>query len=67
MFSFCHKAHIPWLLPNVPPTGREIKVVLIVVASFCAGRIVNQNIYWDQADVLVQAGVLNPELVPKMN
>ncbi|KAJ5585413.1 uncharacterized protein N7459_005213 [Penicillium hispanicum] len=66
MFSFLHTAEVPWLLPGVQPTNREIKVVIVVVASFCGGRIVSQNIHWDQADVLVQAGILAPTLVPKM-
>ena len=62
--SFRHSVEVPWLLPGVKPTNRDIKVVIIVVASFCAGRIANQNIYWNQADVLVQAGLLDPRLVP---
>ncbi|KAJ5102796.1 hypothetical protein N7532_003325 [Penicillium argentinense] len=66
-FSFVHTAEVPWLLPGVSPTLREIKVVIVVVASFCADKIVNQSLYWDQADVLVQAGILDPALVPKMS
>lgn len=65
-FSFRHSVEMPWLLPGVKPTNRDIKVTIVIVASFCAGRIVNQNIYWDQADVLVQAGLLDPSLVPKV-
>lgn len=62
--SFRHTAEIPWLLPGVAPTNRDISVIVVVVASFVADRITKQNIYWDQADVLVQAGVLDSGLVP---
>ncbi|KAJ5635600.1 uncharacterized protein N7484_008913 [Penicillium longicatenatum] len=65
-FSFCHSAEVPWLLPGVQPTGRDISVNIVVVACFRAERIVRQSLYWDQADVLVQAGVLDSRLVPKM-
>ncbi|KAF3400054.1 hypothetical protein F1880_008294 [Penicillium rolfsii] len=67
LFTFCHSKEVPWLLPRVPPTNRDIQVVVVVVASFFADRIVHQSLYWDQADVLVQAGLLDPDLVPKMN
>lgn len=65
-FSFCHTAEVPWLLPGVQPTDRDISVNIVVVACFRADRIVRQSLYWDQADVLVQAGVLDSKLVPKM-
>lgn len=65
-FSFRHTAEIPWLLPGVSPTNRQIQVVLVVVASFCSNKIVHQSLYWDQANVLVQAGLLDPGLVPQM-
>lgn len=64
--SFRHTAKVPWLLPGVAPTNRDINVVVVVVASFVADRITKQNLYWDQADVLVQAGVLDPGLVPRV-
>ncbi|KAJ5972486.1 Riboflavin kinase domain bacterial/eukaryotic [Penicillium vulpinum] len=64
LFSCRHTAEIPWLLPSVPPTDREIKVIVVVVASFSASQITRQSIYWDQAGVLVQVGLLDPRLVP---
>lgn len=63
--SFSHTAEVPWLLPGVQPTNRDINVKVVVVASFCADKIVHQSLYWDQADVLVQAGILDPTLVPQ--
>jgi hypothetical protein len=59
-----HTEEIPWLLPGVPPTGRSIRILLIMTASFLAGKIARHNIYWDQASVLVQVGLLDPALIP---
>jgi hypothetical protein len=65
--SFRHTAEIPWLLPGVTPTDREVQVVIVVVASFCAGCIESQRVYWDQASVLVQVGLLDGGLLPSVN
>lgn len=67
LFTFCYRKEVPWLLPRVLPTNHDIQVVIVVVASYFADQIVHQSLYWDQADVVVQAGVLDPDLVPKMN
>lgn len=64
LFACRHTAEVPWLLPGVSPTDREIKVIIVVVASFSAGQITRQSLYWDQAGVLVQVGLLDPGLVP---
>ncbi|KAE8147217.1 hypothetical protein BDV25DRAFT_142973 [Aspergillus avenaceus] len=64
LLTFTHTEEIPWLLPNVPPTDKEVRVVIIMSASSIAGKLARQNIYWDQASVLVQIGLLDPNLVP---
>ena len=64
LFCCRHTDEIPWLLPGVSPTGRDIKVIVVVVATFSAGHIIHQSLYWDQAGVLVQVGLLDPRLVP---
>lgn len=64
MFSCRHTAEIPWLLPGVSPTDREIKVVVVVVAGFSAGKITSQSLYWDQASVLAQVGLIDHRLLP---
>ncbi|PYH84913.1 hypothetical protein BO82DRAFT_303839 [Aspergillus uvarum CBS 121591] len=63
-FSFTHSEEIPWLLPSVPPTGRPVRIALVMTASFCAGKVARLNVYWDQASVLVQIGLLDPAVVP---
>lgn len=64
LFACRHTAEIPWLLPGVSPTNREIKVIVVVVASFSGSQITRQSLYRDQAGVLVQVGLLDPGLVP---
>ncbi|KAF7593976.1 hypothetical protein BBP40_010373 [Aspergillus hancockii] len=64
LLTFTHTEEIPWLLPNVPPTGKQVRIVIIMSASFIAGRLSRHNIFWDQASVLAQIGLLDPNLVP---
>lgn len=62
--SFTHTTEIDWLLPGVPPTGRFVELVVAVVVGFVDGRISHEHIYWDQASVLVQVGLLDPAGLP---
>ncbi|KAL2853413.1 hypothetical protein BJY01DRAFT_244032 [Aspergillus pseudoustus] len=64
LLTFEHTEEIPWLLPNVPPTGRSVRIPVVMTASFLEGKIARHNIYWDQASVLVQIGLLDPGLIP---
>lgn len=61
---FTHTVEMPWLMPGVPPTGKRIEIALVVVVEFRDGKIHSEHIYWDQASVLVQAGVLEPGNLP---
>jgi carboxymethylenebutenolidase len=63
-FRCTHSLEMPWLLPGVPPTGRRIEIAIAVVVGFEDGLIASERIYWDQASVLVQAGLLDPALLP---
>lgn len=63
--SFTHNAEVEWMLPGVPPTGKEVEVAVVVVAAIRGGRICAENVYWDQAGVLVQVGLLDPKVIPK--
>ena len=52
------------MLPGVPPTGRHVEVPLVVVVQLGGDEIVCERIYWDQASVLVQLGLLDPSSLP---
>jgi carboxymethylenebutenolidase len=62
--SFTHTTPVDWLLPGVPPTGKTVEVAAVVIVGFKDGKISHENIYWDQASVLVQVGLLDPAGLP---
>jgi len=64
LFCFTHDIEIDFLLPGVPPTGKYVEVPLVAVVAFRGGKICHEHIYWDQASVLVQIGLLDPKGLP---
>lgn len=63
--SFTHDREMRVFLPGVAPTGRKVVLANIVVMGFDeAGRVAYEHIYWDQASLLVQVGLLDPRLLP---
>jgi carboxymethylenebutenolidase len=64
IYSFTHTIDMPWMLPGIPPTGKHVEVPIIVVVEFTGDRIAQERIYWDQASVLVQLGLLDPATLP---
>jgi len=52
------------MLPGVPPTGKFVQLPHVVVMKFEGDKVAHEHIYWDQASLLVQVGLLDPELVP---
>ena len=62
--KFTHTIEMPWILPGVPPTGKRVEVAIIVVVLFEDGKISGERIYWDQASVLAQVGLLDVGALP---
>lgn len=62
--QFKHTQGMPWILPGIPPTNRTVEVIVVSIVTLRAGKLYQEHIYWDQATVLVQTGLLNPNLVP---
>jgi carboxymethylenebutenolidase len=56
--TFTHSKPMPWLLPNVLPTGRKIGLDVVVVVQFRGDKLACERIYWDHAAVLRQANLL---------
>jgi carboxymethylenebutenolidase len=52
------------MLPGVAPTGRNVEIPHVAVVKFKNNKISHEHIYWDQASVLVQIGLLKPEKIP---
>ena len=64
MFKCTHTSEIDWLLPGVKPTGKRVEVPTVAIVRFVDGKVAHEHIYWDQASVLVQVGLLNPAGLP---
>ena len=64
LFCFTHDIEIDWMLPGVAPTGHYVEIPLVAIVHFRGDKLYNEHIYWDQASVLVQIGLLDPKLVP---
>ncbi|HTU90279.1 MAG TPA: nuclear transport factor 2 family protein [Gemmataceae bacterium] len=64
VFSFTHDIEMDWMLPGIPPTHRKVEVPTVVVVQFEGTKIACERIYWDQASVLVQLGLLDPTGLP---
>ena len=64
LFKLTHTVEIPWMLPGVKPSNKPVEVIIVSVVCIRGGKLYHEHIYWDQATVLVQIGLLDPMLVP---
>jgi carboxymethylenebutenolidase len=64
VFKFTHTIAMDWMLPGIRPTGKRVEVPLVAIVRFREGKLAHEHIYWDQASVLVQIGLLDPAKLP---
>jgi carboxymethylenebutenolidase len=64
VFEFTHTSKMDWMLPGVEPTGKHVRVALVVIIHFRDGKLAHEHIYWDQASVLAQLGLIDAEKLP---
>src|SRR5260370_14277705 len=64
IFLFNHTVEMDWMLPGIAPTGRRVECPLVVIVHFRDGKLANEHLYWDQASVLVQLGLLDAANLP---
>ena len=64
ILRFTHTTEIDWMLPGIPPTGCKVEVPMVAIVKFEGNKLVHEHIYWDQATVLVQIGLLDPLKLP---
>ncbi|MBD8572765.1 dienelactone hydrolase family protein [Pseudomonas syringae] len=64
VMCFTHTSEIDWMLPNVAPTGKYVEIPMLGVIKFRGDKLCHEHIYWDQASVLVQIGLLDPTGLP---
>ena len=64
IFSFTHTHPMPWMLPGVAPTNRAVRIPLVAIVKFRDGKLAYEHIYWDQASVLKQIGLIADPALP---
>ncbi len=64
IFKFTHTIRMDWMLPGIAPTGKRVEVPLVAIVRFRDGNLAHEHIYWDQASVLVQIGLIDPAKLP---
>jgi carboxymethylenebutenolidase len=64
VFKFTHTIRMDWMLPGIAPTGKRVEVPLVAIVRFREGKLAHEHIYWDQASVLVQLGLLDIGTLP---
>jgi carboxymethylenebutenolidase len=62
IMRFTHSIGLDWLLPGIPPTGKRVEVPFVAIVQFEGDKIAHEHLYWDQASVLVQVGLLDRTL-----
>lgn len=64
IIKFTHTTEVIWMLPGIPPTGKRVEIPLVVIAGIKDEKVSHEHIYWDQASVLVQIGLIDPKGLP---
>lgn len=62
--EFTHDRIMDTLLPGIAPTGRRVRLPHVVIVRFEGGKVAHEHIYWDQASLLVQVGLLDARALP---
>jgi carboxymethylenebutenolidase len=62
IMRFTHSINMDWLLPGIPPTGKRVELPFVVIVQFEGDKVAHEHLYWDQASVLVQVGLLDRSL-----
>jgi carboxymethylenebutenolidase len=64
VIRFTHTVQMDWVLPGVAPTGKRIEFAMVVIVHSEGDRISAENLYWDNATILLQAGLLTDSKLP---
>jgi carboxymethylenebutenolidase len=64
VMEFTHDSPIDALLPGAAPSGKHVLLPVVVIVGFCDGKVAYEHIYWDQACLLAQVGLLDRANLP---
>ena len=62
VMRFTHSIGMDWILPGIPPTGKRVELPFVIIVQFEGDKVAHEHLYWDQASVLVQVGLLDRTL-----
>ena len=62
IMRFTHTIRMDWILPGIEPTGKRVELPFVVIVQFEGNKLAHEHLYWDQASVLVQVGLLDRTL-----
>jgi carboxymethylenebutenolidase len=51
-----------WLLPGIASTGKRVEIPMVTIVQFEGDKVAHERIYWDQASLLLQVGLLERTL-----
>jgi carboxymethylenebutenolidase len=57
-----HDRDVPFLLPGLAPTGKTVEIPAVVIVKLRGELMESERLYWDQATVLRQLGLVDPSL-----
>jgi carboxymethylenebutenolidase len=57
-----HDQDIPFLLPGLAPTDKTVEVPTVVIVKFRGDLMESERLYWDQATLLSQLGLIDRSL-----
>jgi carboxymethylenebutenolidase len=64
LVRFTHTIVMDWMLPGIQPTGKRVETAIVAIIQFEGDKLAHEHIYWDQASVLVQLGLLDAAGLP---
>jgi carboxymethylenebutenolidase len=62
VIRFTHTIGMAWMVPGLAATGRWVEFAFVGLIQFQDGKVANEHLYWDQATVLAQLGILDHPL-----
>ena len=64
IIRFTHTIEMDWMIPGIAPTGKRVECATVGIIQFRDGKLLSEHLYWDQASVLVQLGLLDSSKLP---
>jgi carboxymethylenebutenolidase len=64
IIRFTHTIELDWMLPGIAPTGKRVECATVGIIQFRGDKLFSEHLYWDQASVLVQLGLLDSSKLP---